>query len=153
MKLPSSFTTITTFSKYLALFILILFPLIGFLLGISYQKSVNQPVLRCPNSIPSQTPTQPISDETSNWKTYRNSAYGFEVKYNSESSPTELTGKETAGQNAYLFSVSFGTVPLKFPNGFELKVTKQLLGDVASELIGHTTDTISQDSTLINDVV
>jgi len=39
MKLPENFTTITPFSKYLALTILVLFPFMGFYLGIQYQKT------------------------------------------------------------------------------------------------------------------
>lgn len=41
MKLPLSFTTVTTLSKLLALFLFILFPLVGFKFGMEYQKIEN----------------------------------------------------------------------------------------------------------------
>ena len=39
MKLPKSFTTVTTFSKILAMCLFIMFPFAGFYLGIKYQQS------------------------------------------------------------------------------------------------------------------
>ncbi len=39
IKLPKSFTTVTKFSKMLALMMLILFPIVGFWLGVQYQKT------------------------------------------------------------------------------------------------------------------
>ncbi|MGH7245422.1 MAG: hypothetical protein ACREGI_00630 [Candidatus Levyibacteriota bacterium] len=42
MKLPKSLITVTPFSKALALFLFILFPFVGFYLGMMYQKSVTQ---------------------------------------------------------------------------------------------------------------
>src|ERR1700722_15113507 len=38
MKLPKSFTTVTPFTKMLALSMLIIFPICGFFLGIYYQQ-------------------------------------------------------------------------------------------------------------------
>src|SRR5260221_1389123 len=38
-KLPKSLTTVTTFSKTLALIMFILFPILGFFLGIQYQAT------------------------------------------------------------------------------------------------------------------
>jgi hypothetical protein len=40
MKLPKSFTTVTPFSKLLALSLFVIFPIIGFFLGVTYQKTV-----------------------------------------------------------------------------------------------------------------
>lgn len=48
-KLPEFLTTVTPFSKTLALLMLILFPIIGFILGINYQKSVT---VDCNDQIP-----------------------------------------------------------------------------------------------------
>lgn len=41
MNLPKSFTTVTTFSKILAALLFILFPLIGFRIGMLYQKNID----------------------------------------------------------------------------------------------------------------
>ena len=41
-RLPKSLTTITTFSKALAMFLFILFPFVGFYLGFQYSASLNQ---------------------------------------------------------------------------------------------------------------
>ena len=42
MKLPTVFTTITPFSKFLSFVLFILLPLLTFKLGIEYQQSVDQ---------------------------------------------------------------------------------------------------------------
>lgn len=41
MKLPKSLTTVTPFSKSLALCMFILFPILGFFLGMTYQKMLS----------------------------------------------------------------------------------------------------------------
>ena len=48
MKLPQWATTVTPFSKALVLFIFITFPIIGFYLGMQYQKSLLIPIDRQP---------------------------------------------------------------------------------------------------------
>ena len=40
MTLPKSLTTVTTFSKILALFLFILLPIVGFILGMEYEKQI-----------------------------------------------------------------------------------------------------------------
>lgn len=65
-KLPPSLTTVTTFSKIIALFLFIALPIIGFFLGINYQKQISPPCLqhRCPNVaiIPYSTPSNQATD-------------------------------------------------------------------------------------------
>jgi len=81
MTLPKSLTTVTTFSKILALVLFITLPIFGFWLGMEYQK-ITEPVTSPIDisSEPVSTPT-PTVDETANWKTYRNEEYGFEFEY------------------------------------------------------------------------
>ena len=79
MKLPQSFTTITTFSKTLAGVLSIVLPVAGFLLGIQYQK-LQTALELLPMQQPTYSPT-PTQDEISDWKTYRNEEYGFEFKF------------------------------------------------------------------------
>ena len=54
MKLPKYLTTVTPFSKTLAMFLFIVFPFIGFYLGVQYQKNILPPVYQV-NSIPITT--------------------------------------------------------------------------------------------------
>lgn len=42
MKLSKSLTTVTPFSKFLALSLFIIFPICGFFLGTTYQKALDQ---------------------------------------------------------------------------------------------------------------
>ncbi|SRR6266568_9221475 len=51
MALPKSFTTVTSFSKYLAMALFVFFPFVAFYLGVQYQKIVT----------PSYPPTQYIA--------------------------------------------------------------------------------------------
>lgn len=73
--------TVTTFSKLLAMFLFILFPFVGFYLGMKYEEKamVVTPLMTIPKITPSPTVssffTYPISQtnsdiDISNWKTY-----------------------------------------------------------------------------------
>jgi len=59
MTLPKSLTTVTSLSKTLALLLFIALPIIGFYLGIHYQKALNDEALFMP------TPTSPIQTNPS----------------------------------------------------------------------------------------
>lgn len=65
-KLPKSLTTITTFSKLIALFIFITFPILGFFLGMQYQSSINTYNTKVPTMNISPTKTTYISPTTTN---------------------------------------------------------------------------------------
>ncbi|MBI4136628.1 hypothetical protein HY469_01045 [Candidatus Roizmanbacteria bacterium] len=97
--------------------------------------------------------TETQTDDLSNWEIYRNEEYGFETKYNPKSTPNETLGTGEVGQFSYLLTVKFGTNPLKFPNGYELRINKQRpLEEYRLELIGHVTDAIdSEEEISIND--
>ncbi|MEK7573362.1 MAG: PsbP-related protein [Patescibacteria group bacterium] len=78
MTLPRSLTTVTTFSKILALFLFILLPFAGFYVGYKYRAGTYVPTpinLYNPTSVP--TPTIDMT----NWKTYTNNKLGFSIKY------------------------------------------------------------------------
>jgi hypothetical protein len=98
--------TVTTFSKLLAMFLFILFPLVGFYLGMKYQQKVavaipvasefpqtetiipisspTPTVVNLPSptltSIPTPKPIGTFSlDSSGNWKTITSSTYGFRL--------------------------------------------------------------------------
>jgi len=96
MKLSPTFTTITPLSKFLALFFFILFNVLGFSFGRYFQRieqtrqylrSYKADFIQRNNS-----PTQ--SDDMSNWKTYTNEEYRFEVKYPQNVIPDETNHQE-----------------------------------------------------------
>ena len=86
MVLPKSLTTVTTFSKILALFLFLLLPFAGFYAGYKYRAGTYVDTLVTLNS-PTSAPTPTI--DVTNWKTYTDTALGFSFKY-----PEKLTLKE-----------------------------------------------------------
>jgi len=75
MTLPKSLTTVTTFSKILALVLFIMLPFIGFIFGMEYQQKIDniQPVsnpTQSSNPSPSPPPTPKSTLDISSWKTY-----------------------------------------------------------------------------------
>ena len=79
MQLPKSLTTVTTFSKILAGVLFVTLPLVGFYLGMEYEKELT------PKSSPIVRSTPKSStDSTADWKTYRIEKYEFEFKYPSD---------------------------------------------------------------------
>lgn len=77
-KLSKWLTTVTPFSKYIAMFLFIFFPFVGFYLGMQYQQkvtTVNKPV------------ATPTSNQSAGWQTYTNSKHSLEFKYPPNFSP------------------------------------------------------------------
>lgn len=67
MPLPKSLTTITPLSKALAMILFILFPFVGFYLGVQYEKKLNPQTSQSVNpplASPTSLPTQPFSSPT-----------------------------------------------------------------------------------------
>jgi len=101
MQLPKSFTTVTLFSKALALALFFLLPILGFYLGMEYQKLNSSQEKSKPSSItslppqkiyyaptPTITPIYPTSTPTikppiiiENWKTFKDEKYNISFKY------------------------------------------------------------------------
>lgn len=88
MKLPKSLTTVTTFSKILAALLFILFPFIGFRLGVSYQKSVDYVLFNTNDKIeekksaePTLIPSPISSPNKTGWYRYMNSSLDYYIDY------------------------------------------------------------------------
>lgn len=80
MPLPKSLTTVTTFSKIIALILFILLPFAGFYLGYKYSLSTSSPVLE--NNL-IQTSSS-VSNSIASWKTYSDKNNNYTFKYPSE---------------------------------------------------------------------
>ncbi len=93
MALPKSLTTVTTFSKTIAMILFILLLFAGFYLGYKYREGTYTTIpitQNNPTPIPSPYPTSANQIiDTSTWKTYTDTALGFSFKY-----PGKLTLKE-----------------------------------------------------------
>jgi hypothetical protein len=91
-RLPQWLTTVTLFSKLLAMSLFIILPFLGFYLGMQYQQklTVTTPVVSEVQKtvIPTPTPT-PGSIDILNWKTYTNVKYNFTFKYLPDLNPKE----------------------------------------------------------------
>ncbi len=74
--------TVTTFSKYLALSMFIIFPIIGFYLGMKYQEqlSSNKLVEAQNSTIYKVTPTLSPNLITQDWQVYINKSYNYTFK-------------------------------------------------------------------------
>src|SRR3989344_649212 len=120
-KLPKSLTTVTTFSKWLALYLFILLPSMGFYFGMEYQKQLNT----SPNSqqiFNQKSFSTSVPSQTSNWQTYTNTQYNYSVKYPPENIPNEITDNDT-----HLDFVSFGNPSEKQNIWFSISVSPQRL--------------------------
>lgn len=82
-RLPKSLTTVTAFSKLIALFLFALLPLAGFMVGSRFQAKLDssKTLNVISNVQPSPVPSRNETIDTSNWNTYKNTMYGFELKY------------------------------------------------------------------------
>ena len=118
MKLPRYLTTVTSFSKYLALTLFVTLPFLGFYLGIQYQKMKTYISMRVPsqrieqqsntNKVPFLKEFSAISahQDMTNWNTYSNNNLNISLKYPEdweiEVYPADITDKEFSNSdNAY----------------------------------------------------
>lgn len=79
--MPKELTTVTPLSKYLAMFLFIVLPFIGFSLGIRYQQVIDYYQEELTKPIPSIKYKTSTTDQTANWKTYANDKYKFQIGY------------------------------------------------------------------------
>lgn len=105
MKLPKYLTTVTIFSKYLALVLFILFPIIGFYFGRYYQTGI---VITTAKISPYIIP--PSQKKIIEWKTYKSQIDSLSFEYPSN------WKIEIISQNRYAEDLSFTS-----PNGFVLR--------------------------------
>ena len=147
-KLPKSLTTVTTFSKWLALYLFILLPSMGFYFGMEYQKQLNT----SPNSqqiFNQKSFSTSVPSQTSNWQTYTNTQYNYSVKYPPENIPNEITDNDT-----HLDFVSFGNPSEKQNIWFSISVSPQRLeGQVKLEKWAseHVLVTLVKETNIIKD--
>ena len=95
MILPKSLTNTTPLSKILAAILFITLPILGFYLGMEYEKAVAPDFTEVQPPVIHTTP-KPETDPTANWKTYRNIEYGFSVDY-----PDNLAVVEAISAESY----------------------------------------------------
>lgn len=77
-KLPKWLTTVTPFSKYLAMLLFIILPIAGFYLGMQYQDKITL------NKSTTSSIKITSASQHENWKTYRNNSLGYAFNYPSE---------------------------------------------------------------------
>lgn len=128
-KLPKSLTTVTTFSKLLALLLFILFPIVGFYLGASFQHKVDHPGINTDNentgpviitATPFPTPTTP---DFRTWKQYQNSTYHYSLVSSSPPESEDITNNPRKGLiNLTYYSYTKG-LSLIIWKGYGLPIT------------------------------
>lgn len=87
MPLPKSLTTITPFSKLLAMALFIAFPLVGFFLGTLYQEKVELLKKRMQEeslSIPRSPTPSPIKISSRGWKVHEDEALQYSIEFPQE---------------------------------------------------------------------
>ncbi len=77
VKFPKYLTTVTPLSKYLAMFLFITMPFVGFYLGVQYQKSITVKPIQLTSSA-----IKPFQSSSDSWEIYTASDYSF--KYPAE---------------------------------------------------------------------
>jgi hypothetical protein len=85
MKFPKELTSVTTFSKVLALTLFIVLPFGGFYLGRQYQKSVDQYIYQTPQFQTITDPSEkPVNIDQASWKEFKDPSgkYSFNFPNN-----------------------------------------------------------------------
>ena len=100
-KIYKHFFTVTTFSKLVALSMFIIFPFIGFYLGMKYQQRITAPVPVVLEAQGVAIPT-PTPSTTASWKTYINKQYNFSIDYPNDWILTPNNINEGAYQEIYI---------------------------------------------------
>lgn len=81
MTLPKFLTTVSAFSRYLSMLVVIIIPMISFMLGIRYQSTLDQAIrIQEEESLLIERIPTPV-DETANWKTFVNTYGKYAVKH------------------------------------------------------------------------
>lgn len=145
-RLPKSLTTVTTFSKLIALFLFILLPLAGFMVGSRFQAKLDssnnqqpgktactQEAKICPDGSSvgrtgpkcefSPCPTGSKTDGTSTWKTYKNTDYGFYFKYPDKWGYQIQKNSFSDSKSTILLAINFGKYEYEDPGGSKISPT------------------------------
>jgi len=108
-------------------------------------SSVGRVAPNC-NFSPCPKAETPKPNNTSTWKTYTNTNFGFSVKYNPVFNPDEVTG---SGQQ--LVSINFG---LMKNNGFNIEIsTGDIVGYYRNQIIDHVSEKIDKEERISVDGV
>lgn len=110
MALPKSLTTVTAFSKAIALFLFILLPFAGFYLGYKYRAGTYAPTPIVQNNptpalIIASSPS-PIVNSTTNWKTYISLQGNYSFTYPSNWNLKEKKISLDSGETGYITTFS-----------------------------------------------
>lgn len=140
MTLPKELTTITPLSKYLAMFLFIVLPFLGFFVGLRYEQQFTQ-YMEDRTSLdqytikPSSANKQNAS--TANWKTYRNEEFGFEIKY-----PNDFQKDSEKNNYIKVYKPSFASLSISSIS------TGKNLEEYVDELIAATKEAYEGKSSL-----
>lgn len=94
----------------------------------------------------SPSPHIPTLNSTSNWPTYDDSGFSFEIKHRPNLRPDVERGTEETGPFSYLTTIDFGSPPLQTEYGFSIEINQMKALEVYRlELVGHYTDKIDSE--------
>lgn len=94
MTFPKELTTVTKTSRYLALSLFIILPILGFFMGMAYQSRINQGLQKSYYSSPiTQTENNPLEAKR-DLKTFTSKIEGFTLKY-----PNDWTVEDNFGNS------------------------------------------------------
>jgi len=148
MKLPKYLTTITTFSKILAMILFILLPILGFKFGMDYQKKINtqtldsqkenKNVIKTPAPLPIASPVKIPSLNKPGWFRYMSDDLDYYLDYPN----TYIYNKQGDEEE-----ISFEKNLVKTPHGIDnyinlikdqsIQETKEKISELKKMVIGE----------------
>lgn len=161
-KLPKSLTTITPFSKTLAMILFILLPFIGFYLGIQYSYLLNQ-VNKTTELTIEKNSSSESPDKNMNWKTYVNSESNWQINYPNDLNVLEREASQIgpSGLGKVIIFSKFGPSQttgtelhdgISFTIGLQKKDINQSIKELADSLTKPNQD-IGSTRTPLKDII
>lgn len=141
MKIPKSLTTVTTFSKILAMILFVMLPILSFKLGMSYQKKLNVlPFVATPTStlIPSPVKIKIPSPNKPGWLRYMRDDFDFYLDY-----PNTYGYNKQGDDDEILFEKNLVKTPHGVDNyidvikGQSFHQTKEKINELKKMIIGE----------------